>query len=73
MVWLGACDLNVMIRSIIAGSQSGMSIGVGGAIVHQSDPNDEHDEILVKAQASLRAIHNTIHHCQHNNGPHCDI
>jgi para-aminobenzoate synthetase len=51
----GGCDLSVAIRAIVlAGEQA--TIGAGGAIVTQSDPEAEFDEMLLKARAALRAI-----------------
>ncbi len=56
--WLGlggAADLSVAIRTIVhAGGQA--TIGAGGAIVLQSDPGREYEEMLLKAAAALRAI-----------------
>jgi hypothetical protein len=36
------------------------TIGAGGAIVMQSDPEDEFDEILLKARAPMAAIARTV-------------
>ena len=56
--WLGlsgAADLSVAIRTIVmAGGEA--TIGAGGAIVLQSDPEREYEEMLLKAAAALRAI-----------------
>ena len=56
--WLGlggAADLSVAIRTIVlAGGEA--TIGAGGAIVLQSDPEREYEEMLLKAVAALRAI-----------------
>ena len=51
----GAADLSVAIRTIVlAGGRA--SVGAGGAIVLDSDPGREHEEMLLKAAAPLRAI-----------------
>jgi len=56
--WLGlggACDLSVAIRTIVLDGAHA-SIGAGGAIVALSDPEDEYEEMLLKAGAVLRAL-----------------
>ena len=50
-----AVDLSVVIRTLVA-DPAGCSIGTGGAIVSQSDPEEEHDETLLKARAVLEAV-----------------
>jgi len=51
----GGCDLSVTIRAIVlAGGEA--SIGTGGAIVLQSDAQNELREAFLKAQAPLRAL-----------------
>ncbi len=51
----GGCDLNVTIRTIVLdGGQA--TIGAGGAIVLQSDAQNEFEEALLKARAPMRAI-----------------
>ena len=44
-----------MIRTIVMEGTS-LSIGAGGAIVMQSDADDEFQEMLLKAEALMRAI-----------------
>ncbi len=54
----GSVDLSIVIRTIVmrAGGSGTTTIGAGGAIVMQSDPVDEFDEILLKARAPMAAI-----------------
>ncbi len=51
----GGCDLSVTIRAIVVDGGAA-TIGAGGAIVLQSDPEREYEEMLLKAAAPLRAI-----------------
>ena len=51
----GAADLSVAIRTIVL-ADGRARIGAGGAIVLQSDPAQEYEEMLLKAAAALRAI-----------------
>jgi para-aminobenzoate synthetase len=51
----GGCDLNIVIRTIVIDGET-TTIGVGGAIVMQSDPEEEYQEILLKGSAPMRAI-----------------
>ncbi len=55
----GASDLAVAIRTIVL-SGGRATIGAGGAIVLQSDPEREYEEMLLKAAAALRAIDSGI-------------
>ncbi len=50
----GAADLNIVIRTAIRVGDR-LTVGAGGAIVLASDPQDEYEEMLLKAAASLRA------------------
>ncbi|HEX3434191.1 MAG TPA: anthranilate synthase component I family protein, partial [Solirubrobacteraceae bacterium] len=52
-------DLSIVIRTVVM-RPGATTIGAGGAIVMQSDPEDEFDEILLKARAPMRAIAQTI-------------
>jgi para-aminobenzoate synthetase len=51
----GGCDLSIVIRTIVVEGERA-SLGVGGAIVMQSDAEEEYQEILLKAQAPIAAI-----------------
>jgi para-aminobenzoate synthetase len=55
----GTTDLSIVIRTIVI-RPGRTTIGAGGAIVMQSDPVDEFDEILLKARAPMRAIARTV-------------
>jgi para-aminobenzoate synthetase len=55
----GATDLSIVIRTIVL-RPGRTTIGAGGAIVMQSDPEDEFDEILLKARAPMAAIARTV-------------
>jgi para-aminobenzoate synthetase len=51
----GTVDLSIVIRTIVMRGGS-TTIGAGGAIVMQSDPQEEFDEILLKARAPMAAL-----------------
>lgn len=50
-----ACDLAMVIRSIVA-DERGATIGVGGGITALSVPEEEVDEVALKAEALVRAL-----------------
>jgi para-aminobenzoate synthetase len=62
----GGCDLSVVIRTIVVGGEE-VSVGAGGAIVMQSDPEQELEEMLLKAQAPMRALDSG---CEPDRPPH---
>lgn len=51
----GSVDLSIVIRTIVM-RPGATTIGAGGAIVMQSDPREEFEEILLKARAPMAAI-----------------
>jgi para-aminobenzoate synthetase len=51
----GSVDLSIVIRTIVM-RPGATTIGAGGAIVMQSDPTEEFDELLLKARAPMSAI-----------------
>ncbi len=55
----GSVDLNIVIRTVVARPEE-TTIGAGGAIVMQSDPAEEFDEMLLKAHAPMSAVAQTV-------------
>lgn len=53
----GSMDLNIVIRTIIL-KDGKAYFQVGGAVVADSDPQDEYLETLAKAKALIRALRN---------------
>jgi para-aminobenzoate synthetase len=56
----GSADLSIAIRTIV-NSGDGLTIGAGGAITVQSDPQAELRELLLKARAPLEAVGLALH------------
>jgi para-aminobenzoate synthetase len=55
----GSVDLSIVIRTIVI-RPGRTTIGAGGAIVMQSDPEEEFEEILLKARAPMTTIAHTV-------------
>jgi para-aminobenzoate synthetase len=51
----GAADLSIVIRTLVATGDQ-VTVGVGGAIVALSDPEEEFEETVVKSRAMMAAI-----------------
>jgi para-aminobenzoate synthetase len=51
----GSVDLSIVIRTIVM-RPGATTIGAGGAIVTQSDPDEEFEELLLKARAPMAAV-----------------
>jgi para-aminobenzoate synthetase len=51
----GGCDLNIVIRTLVVNGDK-TTLGVGGAIIMQSDAEDEYQETLLKGSAPMKAI-----------------
>ena len=54
----GSADLSIAIRTIVCGPD-GVTIGVGGAIVALSDPQDELEEMILKSKALVAVLEET--------------
>lgn len=52
----GGADLSIVIRTAVF-ADGLMHLGAGGAIVLDSDPAAEYDEMLLKTAAQMRAVH----------------
>jgi len=55
----GGCDLSIVIRTLVVHGDE-TTLGVGGAIVMQSDAEDEYQEILLKGRAPMLAIDDRV-------------
>ncbi len=51
----GAADLSIVIRAIVAMDER-LTMGTGGGVVAASTPQDEYQEMLLKAKGSIAAI-----------------
>jgi len=54
----GSTDLSVVIRTIVV-TANDVTVGVGGAIIDLSDPQDELEEMVLKSRAMILALSET--------------
>ncbi|MBE7172405.1 MAG: chorismate-binding protein [Williamsia sp.] len=52
-----AAEFNIAIRTMVVNNSNEISFGSGGAILAESDPEEEYRETLVKAYALIRAVY----------------
>ncbi len=55
----GEADLSVVIRTLVL-SDAGVDLQTGGAVVADSDPSQEYDESVVKAERALAALQEVL-------------
>jgi para-aminobenzoate synthetase len=51
----GSTDLSIVIRTIVVTPED-VTVGVGGAIIDLSDPQEELDEMILKSKALVTAL-----------------
>lgn len=61
----GSADLSIVIRTLVAYGNK-ITLGVGGAIIDLSDPEDEVNEMLLKSKAPINALMQT--NFEHSDG-----
>jgi len=54
----GSADLSIVIRTIVK-TDKDVTVGVGGAIIDLSDPQEELEEMILKSQALVKALSET--------------
>ncbi|MFG3716590.1 aminodeoxychorismate synthase component I [Streptomyces massasporeus] len=64
----GGTDLGIVIRTAVF-ADGAMHLGAGGAIVLDSDPDAEYDEMLLKTAAPMRALHRHTAERMRQQGP----
>ncbi|MEU0897509.1 aminodeoxychorismate synthase component I [Streptomyces massasporeus] len=64
----GGADLSIVIRTAVF-ADGAMHLGAGGAIVLDSDPDAEYDEMLLKTAAPMRALHQHTADRMRQHGP----
>ncbi|MFD7240636.1 aminodeoxychorismate synthase component I [Streptomyces massasporeus] len=64
----GGADLGIVIRTAVF-ADGALHLGAGGAIVLDSDPDAEYDEMLLKTAAPMRALHRHTAERMRQQGP----